>query len=532
MSSTESVPSATPLASDGVIPPDRRWITAALLLVMVLASMEATVTSTAMPTIIGDLHGLEHYSWVASIYLLASTITMPLYGRLSDVLGRKRVLLFSIGLFAAGSLLASLSHSMLQLIVFRGIQGLGAGGIMPVVLTILGDIFTLQERANIQGVFSAVWGTASLAGPLLGAFLVGTTRFSPYVPAFVRPMLGWPTIFWVNLPAGFAGVVVLMLKYHDHQKPHSEDLDLPGVTLLAIGSTSLLTAVSLAAGVSVSIFVPAVALVVGVGAMMLFVRRERVALNPIMPPSLMLHRAIGPSMLVSGLLGIGVFAIDTYVPLYVQGGQGRSAGAAAATVTPVMLAWASSGVVAAPLIMRWGFKRMATIGATLIAVGFTGLLICSVVNAPLWVITALLFITGFGFGPNSMSILLAAQDAVQWQQRGIVTSGITFARNFGGALGVGLFGALFNILTATRLHDLSAGNFSTGDLLDPHKLGDLQKTHPTQLAAAQYTITHGLVWVFVAMLAAAVVQIFVSRMIPAHKGSHKITPAEMLEAVG
>ena len=175
---TQADPTVSKVIHDAVAP-DRRWITAALLLVMVLASMEATVTSTAMPTIIGDLHGLEHYSWVASIYLLASTITMPLYGRLSDVLGRKRVLLFSIGLFAVGSLLASVSHSMVQLIVFRGIQGLGAGGIMPVVLTILGDIFTLEERANIQGIFSAVWGTASLAGPLLGAFLVGTTRFAP-----------------------------------------------------------------------------------------------------------------------------------------------------------------------------------------------------------------------------------------------------------------------------------------------------------------------------------------------------------------
>ncbi len=353
---TQADPTVSEVIGDAVAP-DRRWITAALLLVMVLASMEATVTSTAMPTIIGDLHGLEHYSWVASIYLLACTITMPLYGRLSDVLGRKRVLLFSIGLFAVGSLLASVSHSMVQLIVFRGVQGLGAGGIMPVVLTILGDIFTLEERANIQGIFSAVWGTASLAGPLLGAFLVGTTRFAPYVPAFVRPILGWPMIFWVNLPAGFAGVVVLVLKYHDRQKPHSTDLDLPGVLLLAVGTTSLLTAVSLAAGVSVPMIVPVAALVLGLAAMAGFVQRERTAGNPIMPPALMVHRAIGPSILASGLLGIGVFALDTYVPLYVQGGQGRSAGAAAATVTPVMLAWACSGVVAAPLIMRWGFQK-------------------------------------------------------------------------------------------------------------------------------------------------------------------------------
>ena len=268
-------------------------------------------------------------------------------------------------------------------------------------------------------------------------------------------------IFWVNLPAGFAGVVVLVWKYHDRQKPHSTDLDLPGVALLAVGTTSLLTAVSLAAGVSVPMIVPVAALLLGLVAMAGFVQRERTAGNPIMPPALMLHRAIGPSILASGLLGIGVFALDTYVPLYVQGGQGRSAGAAAATVTPVMLAWACSGVVAAPLIMRWGFRKMAMVGAGLIAIGFAGLLVCALIGAPLWTMTALLFLTGFGFGPSSMAMLLAAQDAVEWQQRGLVTSGITLCAILAEALGVGLLGTLFNLLSAAKLKAISAGNFST-----------------------------------------------------------------------
>ncbi len=146
----------------------RRYVTAALMLMMVLASLEQTVTSTAMPTIIGELHGLEHYSWVASIYLLASTVSMPLYGRLADAWGRKRVILLAISVFAVGSMFASTAHSMGQLILYRGIQGLGAGGIMPVVLTILGDIFTLEERPSVQGFFSAVWGVGALGGPALG----------------------------------------------------------------------------------------------------------------------------------------------------------------------------------------------------------------------------------------------------------------------------------------------------------------------------------------------------------------------------
>ncbi len=207
---------------------DRRFVTAALMLVMVLASMEQTVTSTAMPTIIGELHGLEHYSWVASIYLLACTVSMPLYGRLADALGRKRVIVGAIILFCGASLLASTAHTMVQLVIFRGIQGLGAGGIMPVVLTILGDIFTLEERARIQGFFSGVWGTASLAGPMLGAYLVNT--------------FGWRSIFFVNLPFGLIGLAVLTWKYHDVEKPHTTDLDLPGALTLGVGCMTLLAA--------------------------------------------------------------------------------------------------------------------------------------------------------------------------------------------------------------------------------------------------------------------------------------------------
>ncbi|MGN6367585.1 MAG: MFS transporter [Phycisphaerae bacterium] len=527
--------SSAPASSGGVGGIDtgpRRWTTAALLLVMVLASMEATVTATAMPTIIGDLHGLEHYSWVISIYLLASTIAMPLYGRLSDVLGRKKVLLFAIALFCAASTMAAFSRTMGELILLRGMQGLGAAGIMPIVLTIIGDIFTLEERAKMQGAFSAVWGTASFLGPALGAFLVGTTRFAPYVPAWFAPMLGWHVIFWVNLPAGFAGMLVLMWKYQDRQKPHSTDLDLPGVGLLALGSTALLAGVSLLAGLTIPHWAAAGLAVAGVGVMAGFVRWERVSGNPIMPPGMMLNRAIGPSMLASALLGVVVYSIENYVPFFVQGGRGGSAASAAATVTPTMLAWATSGIVAAPLMVKWGFRRMATIGAVLSAAGLSGLLATALTGGPLWCITGTLFITGCGFGCGSMAMLLAAQDAVQWQQRGIVTSGVTFCRMFGGALAVGLFGALFNMISATRLEQMAKGKFVTSELLNPQKLGELQKTQPELLADAQSVICHGIWWVFGAMVAAGFLQIFVCRKISSHKSEHGVTRAEMMESLG
>src|ERR1700722_13442700 len=426
--------------------PDRRWITAALMMVMVLASMEQTVTSTAMPTIIGSLHGLEHYSWVASIYLLACTVTMPLYGRLADVMGRKRVVLFAIALFLVSSLLASTAHSMPELIVYRGPHGLSAGGIMPVVLTILGDIFTIEERAKIQGLFSAVWGTAALAGPALGWFLVAT--------------FGWRSIFFVNLPLGLMALAVLVYAYHDQEKPHSVSLDLPGAASMSVVCMAVLMLVSRLGPGGWPWAYSAGLLILALSGTLYFVRHERDCSDPILPIDVLMNRSIGPSLVGSCLLGIGFLSMDTFVPLYVQGARGGGAGSAAWAVTPVMLTWATSGIVAAPLVVRWGFRRMAIIGSMLVVAGFTGLIICASVGAPRMVLALVLAITGLGLGPSSMSYLLAAQNAVTWQRRGMVTSSVMFVRNVGGSVGIGVLGALFNILALPHLHDLESHGIS------------------------------------------------------------------------
>jgi MFS family permease len=478
-----------------VVPPrlDRRYVTAAMMVVMVLASMEQTVTSTAMPTIIGELRGLEHYSWVASIYLLACTISMPFYGRLSDALGRKKVILASIALFCAASFLAALSQTMVQLILFRGLQGLGAGGIMPVVLTILGDIFTLEERAKIQGFFSAVWGAASLGGPALGAFLVHT--------------LGWRSVFYINLPLGVLAFAVLAWKYHDQEKPHSTDLDLPGVALMAVACTALLSLVSNLGPdgwprpVAIGLFV------ISILATFLLVRVERRAANPIFPPDLMFTGAIGPALLASGLLGVAFLSLDTYVPLYVQGVKGGGAAAAASVVTPVMFTWAGSGLFAAPLAVRWGFRKTALLGCSVSVMSFAGLLACAITDAPSWVLTVALLFSGLGFGPASMAYLLASQSGTSWQQRGIVTSAIQFFRTMGGAVGIGVMGMLFNILTAPQMQKLAAAGVHPAEIMEP---ASRAKLPPESLAAASGMIAHGLLWVFVAMFFCAVAQLLAS----------------------
>jgi MFS family permease len=487
----------------------RRFVTAALMLVMVLASMEMTITSTAMPTIIGDLHGLEHYSWVASIYLLASTITMPLYGRLADALGRKRVILGAILLFMAGSILAAFSRSMTQLIVFRGIQGLGAGGIMPVVLTILGDIFTLEERAKIQGLFSLVWGSAALLGPTLGALLVRT--------------LGWRSVFWVNVPLGALGFGMLVWKYKDLEKPHKTDLDLPGIAALSLAGISLLALVSRLGpdGWSRPALIGLAGLTVACCAFLVW--HERRTDHPVLPPDLLVRRSIGPPILGAFLFGAGFLCLDTYVPLYVQGGRGGGVGAAAGVVTPVMLTWALSSMLAAPFLVKWGFRKTCLTGTLLIVAGFAGLLICARTAAPHWVLTAVLAITGFGFGPASMSQLLAAQDSVTWQQRGIVTSAVGFFRTIGGALGIGLLGAMFNALISKDLAWLRDQGVTPGSLLDPHSAKSLP---PQIMTQAQSAIARGLTWVFAAMLVIALLQLAVTTLMPPKRADHAPSASE------
>ncbi|HEY1686757.1 MAG TPA: MDR family MFS transporter [Tepidisphaeraceae bacterium] len=493
---------------------ERRYVTAALMLVMVLASMEQTVTSTAMPTIIGDLHGLEHYSWVASIYLLACTVSMPLYGRMADAFGRKRVVLAAIVLFCGASTLAAFSQSMIQLIIFRGIQGLGAGGIMPVVLTIAGDIYTLKQRAKIQGLFSAVWGTASLAGPALGAFLVKG--------------FGWRSVFFVNLPTGAIGLTVLAWKYHEKRHPHKIDLDLPGVAALALTSMGLLALVSRLGPDGWSWGMIALLSLVTICGVAYSLWHERRAEHPILPMELVSRRAVGPSILASCIFGAGFLCLDTYVPLYVQGGRGGDATAAASVVTPVMLTWALSGILAAPMLVRFGFRKTATLGASLIIVGFTGLLLCAHLHSSQTLLTVILAVTGFGFGPASMAYLIAAQEAVDYHQRGIVTSSIQFFRTIGGALGIGLAGALFNSLIAGQLAHLRSLGVTPAELMDAKIQSHISPAIVQQMRAM---ISGGLEWVFAAMLCSAAFLWIVTQWMPRRVSEHKISVAEAMEAV-
>ena len=338
----------------------RRMVTTALLLAMMVTAAEQLVVSPAMTTIITQLKGFELFPWVVSAYLLAATVSTPIYGKLADLFGRKPVLLFGLGLFSVGSVLSGTSMSMPQLIAMRAIQGLGAGAVGPIVLTMLGDMFTLKERAQVQGVFSTVWGLSSIGGPLVGGYL---TDF-----------LGWRFVFLLCVP--FAVTAILLLVYYVSEPAVERTvapIDWAGAALLTTGLSAILWVVldgSRRAGIVNLSLLAASAIL-----LMLFVIREHHAADPILPLDLMTRPVIGTSLIGSLFFGGILFGLDTYVPLYVQGVRGGNATSSGLALMPLFLSWAISVAFAARALVHHGFRRAGLIGSGLVVIGLLTLVI-------------------------------------------------------------------------------------------------------------------------------------------------------------
>lgn len=496
----------------GVMPPvakgGRRMVTTALLLAMAVVALEQTVVSTAMPSIIAQLKGMDIYPWVFSAYLLASTVTTPVYGKLADVWGRKRVLLFGLTLFAAGSAMSGRAESMPELIAMRVVQGLGAGAVGPIVLTLLGDLFTLEERARVQGLFSAVWGISSVAGPWLGGILTDN--------------LSWRWVFYVTLP--FAGVAAWVLARHvreDVRHDKTSPIDWAGAGLLASGSTLLLLAIL--RGPSASMTSGAVLMAASLVLLGLFVAVERRAVDPILPLDLFANGPIAAAVVVSFLIGVQLFGIDTYVPLYVQGVLGGKATEAGEVITPLFLSWALSVAVAAKVVVRFGFRATGVVGMGMVALGVAGLALGAdrPASAPM-VFKWSLVVTGLGFGPASLSCILGVQNAVDWNRRGAATGAVTFTRVLGGAMGVGVLGASLAFEFARRLASAGAGGIDVVAALRPetHEL-----LSPAQLQLVQGALGRTLRDVFLLMLALAVVAIPCAARLAAGRAVSRVEPA-------
>ena len=491
---------------------ERRIITVALLLAMAVAALEQTVVSTAMPTIIARLKGLEIYPWVFSAYLLASTVSTPLYGKLADLFGRKRMLLFGLTLFSLGSILSGLAESMPMLIAMRVIQGLGAGAIGPIVLTIMGDLYSMEDRAKVQGLFSGVWGASSLIGPALGGVLTDN--------------LSWRWVFFVTVPFSLVAAWVLLRHVREPSRPRSFlSIDWPGAALLAGGSTSLLLAALGGADRSRAAVLGLLGLA-GV-LLVLLVRQERRAADPVLPLDLVARPTIAAAILGSFALGALLFGLDTYVPLYIQGVLGGTATAAGRALTPLFLAWSISVAVAARVVVRFGFRKTALAGTILIGAGALALAVASA--DPGWAGPAFpvaMIVIGLGMGPSMLCYLLGVQNSVDRDRRGAATGAVIFSRTIGGALGVGVLGAILGLALARNLAGASLVGIDVAAALRPETHSRLD---PAQLRAVRESLGRALHLVFLQMAGLAGLGLICSTRLAGGRAVEKPGVAEVEE---
>lgn len=402
---------------------------AGVVLAIFLGAIESTVVATAMPTIVGSLGGLHVYSWVFSGFLLTSTVTMPVWGRLSDLFGRRRTFLAGLAVFLAGSALSGVSQDMVQLILFRMLQGLGAGSIMTIGMTIIGEIFGLERRAKMQGYISGVWGLSSLLGPLLGGFLADH--------------VSWRWVFYLNLPIGAVAMALIASALRDEPTHRRRPvIDYAGLALFTVGVTALLVGV-MEVGRSgvwtrVDVVLP---LAVAVVTLAVFVPVERRAPEPIVPLQLFRNRVVLAAAVTGFLAGTAMFGAISFVPLFMQSVIGTTATGAGFVLTPFVLGWIALSVASARAVLRLGYRRVVIGGMTCLTLAF---LLMSRWDATLTQGGAMAhgLLAGIGMGMNMVPMLIAVQSAVPRAALGAATSMTQFFRTIGGAVGLSLMGAV------------------------------------------------------------------------------------------
>ncbi|HEV6953696.1 MAG TPA: MDR family MFS transporter [Promicromonospora sp.] len=413
---------------------DRGPILGALMLATALVALDATILATASTTIARELGAFEQVPWLFSAYTLAQAVTVPVYGRLADVFGRKRVMTVGIVLFLLGSVLCAVAWSMPALIGARVLQGLGGGAILPMSMTIASDIYTLAERAKTQGYMASVWAVSSVLGPTLGGV------FSQFV--------SWRWIFWINVPIGAVALLALWRKFHEKQRDgEREPVDYLGAVLLTAGSTALVLGLlegghawGWASPQSIGMFAAAVLLLTA------FAVAARRTTHPIFDLRLLRRRVVSASTAASLMVGVVTLGLSTYVPIYAQGVLGVGPLVAGFALAAFTLGWPVAATLSGRIYLSIGFRRTSMIGSTLVLAGALLTLLLGQ-DTPVWQISASVLVVGFGMGLVAVPTLLAAQHSVGWGERGAVTATNMFARSIGQAVGVAALGAVVNALT-------------------------------------------------------------------------------------
>lgn len=452
-------------------------ITAAMMSAIFMVSLDTTIVTTAMPKIVNQLSGLNLISRVFAIYLLTTTITTPIYGKLADLFGRKPVFIFGVALFLFGSLLSGMARTMPQLIIFRGLQGLGGGAVMPVTMTIIGDLYPGEARARIQGLFSTVWGVTGLLGPLLGGIIVDH--------------ISWRWIFFINLPVGIAAVslVALFLAEPDVAKK-KKGIDYWGTACFAIAIGSLLF-VLISGGEILPWNSPAIItlFIVALVFLLVFVRLESKTEEPMLPLSLFKIRVIAVADLVAFLVFFVNIGVTVYMPIWIQTLLGHSATNSGLTLMPMTIVWPLASALAGRYMYKIGIKNVDVFGAILVSTAAASLLLIPI-NSAYWVFVLIMIVYGFGMGCTTMPLTVLIQLAVGRNLRGSATASQEFSRTLGQTVGIAVYGALFN-------HALRDGDMSN--------------------ALVSGALAHSLRLVFILAFAMALVTLFFSNRLPTQR---------------
>jgi EmrB/QacA subfamily drug resistance transporter len=481
------------------------YVLAAVMLAMFMGAIEATIVSTAMPAIVGDLGGFSLYSWVFSAYLLMNAVTVLIYGKLSDLFGRKPIITVGIIIFLAGSILCGFSQSMTQLIVFRFIQGFGAGAVLPMATTIVGDIYSKEERAKIQGYLSSVWGISAISGPLIGGILV------EYV--------SWRFVFWINIPLGILAIAGLWLFLHENIEKKKPVIDFAGAALLVM-TVSALMIILVEGGVRLPWASWQMILLISITVigLVVFVYHEIRTPQPMMPFDLWKIKSILTANVVSLTTGVMLIGISSFLPAFVQGVMERSATVAGFTLTAMSIGWPISATIAGRLLLRVGYFVTSLTGGIALVAGAAVFVFMQPSFGPLWA-AAGSFLIGIGMGLSSTAFIVSIQSTVEWKVRGIATATNMFMRNLGTTIGAALLGGILNSRLQDYLQESGADSDISIDrvnaLLSESERADMS---PGLIQTLQDGLTSSLHTVYLVVLLFAGLSLIGILFLPKDKG--------------
>jgi EmrB/QacA subfamily drug resistance transporter len=490
---------APAIGLSSAVPVRRHLVLAACLMATFMAAVESTIVATAMPTIVADLGGFSLFSWVFAIYLLTQAVSIPVYGRLADTYGRKVVFYVGAGLFLVGSMLCGFAPNMLTLVLFRALQGLGAGGVQPIAMTICGDIYTPSERARVQGLIASVFGVAAIGGPSLGAFLVEHAA--------------WQVVFWINLPVGVAAVVMISAFLHEDVHVRAHRIDVLGSLLLAVSVGALMLVLIQGATLAKTYAIAIAAL--GAIALILFLVQELRTPEPMLALELLRDRVIMIGSVGGGLAGAVMMGVSAFLPTYVQGAMGRSATMAGLVLGAMSVTWALSSILGGRLMVRTSYRLAAILGALSLLAGSVVLVGLTPARGVAWA-TAGSLVIGVGMGLCNTAFIVSIQAAVPWNKRGAATSSCLFLRFIGQAVGAASFGAVLN---ATILRRAPEAVPMVDRLLEPTLRQTLEPAQQLWLSDLVAAGLHSAYWLAVGLSVAtlSLVMLLPARLGPAQQ---------------